>query len=103
MAAGIAAGILSALLLSGCAAGPAASPSAPTVPLRVSGTPGEATVTVDDQRVGSLALVQSRGMRIPPGRHRVSVEAPGYLPFDAAFDAKDEIVALEVKLVPVPE
>ena len=79
------------------------SPTSQTVPLRLRGSPPDATVTVDDQRVGPLAVVQARGMRVLLGRHRVSVEAAGYLPFDAVVEAKDAIVALEVKLVAIPE
>lgn len=74
-----------------------------TVPLRLRGAPADATVTIDDQRVGSLALVAARGMRVAPGKHRITVEAAGFLPFDASIEAKDAVVALEVKLVPVPD
>jgi hypothetical protein len=79
------------------------TPKALTVPVRFHGTPADATVTIDDQRVGSLAFVAERGIRVLPGRHRVSVEAAGYLPFDVALDAKDETVPVEIKLVPVPD
>ena len=34
---------------------------------------------------------------------RISVEAAGYLPFDVAVEAKDTALAVEVKLVPVPD
>ena len=74
-----------------------------TVPVRLRGTPPDATVTIDDQRVGSLELVASRGMRVAPGRHRLTVEAPGFLPFDTIVEAKDIVVQVEVKLVPVPD
>ena len=80
-----------------------ASPGAQTVPLRIRGTPPDATVTIDDQRVGSLSLVAARGIRVLPGRHRISVEAAGYLPFDVAVEAKDAVVVVEVKLAPVPD
>jgi ABC-type amino acid transport substrate-binding protein len=79
------------------------SPSAQTVPLRIRGTPPDATVTIDDQRVGSLSLVAARGIRVLPGRHRITVEGAGYLPFDVAVEAKDEVVPVDVKLVPVPD
>jgi hypothetical protein len=79
------------------------SARAQTVALRFRGTPSNATVTIDDQRVGSLALVVARGIRVLPGRHRISVEAAGYLPFDVAIDANAEVVPLEVTLVPVPD
>jgi hypothetical protein len=74
-----------------------------TVPVRLRGTPPDATVTIDDQRIGQLAFVAARGMRVAPGRHHVTVEAAGYLPFDTAIEAKDAVVQVEVKLVPVPE
>jgi hypothetical protein len=89
--------------LSACVGRAATSHSLETVPLRIQGTPLEATVTIDDQRVGPLSLVAARGIRVLPGRHRVTVEAAGYLPFDAAFEAKDEVVPLVVNLVPVPD
>ena len=79
------------------------SPSAQSVPIRLRGTPPEATVTIDDQRVGSLALVQARGMRVLPGRHRITVEKEGYLPFDKAVEAKDETVVVDVALVKTPD
>ena len=80
-----------------------ASPGPQTVPLRIHGTPPDATVTIDDQRVGTLSLVAARGIRVLPGRHRITVEAAGYLPFDVAVEAKDAVVAVEVTLVRVPD
>jgi hypothetical protein len=74
-----------------------------SVPIRFQGSPPDATVTIDDQRVGSLSLVAARGIRVMPGRHRITVQAPGYLPFDRAVDAKDEVVPVAVTLVPVPD
>ena len=79
------------------------SPKAQTVPLRISGAPPDATVTIDDQRVGSLSLVAARGIRVLPGRHRITVEAAGYLPFDIAVEAKSEIIPVAVTLLPIPE
>ena len=74
-----------------------------TVPLRLRGTPGDAVVVIDDQRVGPLAFVAARGMRVAPGTHRITVEAPGFLPFDTSVEAVEAIVAVDVKLVPVPD
>jgi hypothetical protein len=92
-----------ALVLSAC--GAAGAGSAKTVSLRMSGAPSDARVTVDDQIVGSLDMVQARGVALPPGTHRVSVEAPGFFPFDKLVEAKDgeKVVHLEVKLVPIPD
>ncbi len=76
-----------------------------TVQLNMTGAPMDARVTVDDQIVGSLDMVQARGVAMPIGTHRVSVEAPGYFPFDQLVEAKEgeKLYRLEVKLVPVPD
>ena len=97
------AGFALALATAGAACMPAASPSGPTVSLRMHGTPAMATVTIADQYVGPLQVVAARGVALPRGQHRISVEAPGYLPWDRLVEAKEEPVRLELQLVPVPE
>jgi len=76
-----------------------------TVSLRMRGGPPEATVTIDEQIVGSLAMVTARGVALPPGVHRISVEAAGFLPWDQIVEAKDVSapLRLDVSLVPVPD
>jgi hypothetical protein len=90
-----------ALALSAC--GPAAAPK--TVSMRMAGGPPNASVTVDDTFVGTLDVVARRGVALPPGTHRVSVEAPGHLPWDKLVEAAEGQgpVQLDVKLVPVPD
>ena len=96
--------LLGGLMLAGCQNIIVGTQGAPqTVPVRIAGTPADATVTIDDQRVGSLQLVAARGMRVFAGRHRISVESAGYLPWDQVIEAKDEPVRLDVKLVPIPD
>jgi hypothetical protein len=88
------------VVLAACA--PAKAPK--TVSLRLVGTPPEATVTIDDIFVGRLEMVAARGVAVPLGTHRVSVEAAGYLPWDKLVEAKEGApVRLEAKLVPVPD
>lgn len=79
--------------------------AAKTTSLRMSGSPPDARVTVDDQIVGSLDMVEARGVAMPPGTHRVSVEAPNYFPFDTIVEAKEgeKIVHVDAKLVRVPD
>lgn len=91
------------LALSAAACGPPAAPK--TVSMRMVGGPANASVTVDDTFVGTLDLVSRRGVALPPGMHRVSVEAPGHLPWDKVVEAKEGQgpVQLDVKLVPVPD
>ena len=91
-----------ALVLAACAP-PAKSP---TVSLRLRGGPKDASVTVDDIPVGSLEVVRSRGVALPPGVHYVTIVAPGYLPFDRRVEAVFGLgapVLLEVKMIEVPD
>lgn len=91
--------LLLALVLA-CA--PAKAPR--TVSLRLVGAPSEATVTIDDSFVGRLEMVAARGVALPVGTHRVSIEAAGYLPWDRLVEAKEgQPVRLEAKLVPIPD
>jgi len=90
-----------ALLAMGC--GPPAN--VPTVSMRMNGGPPDASVTVDDVFVGTLDVVVRRGVALPPGKHRVSVEAPGHIPWDKIVEAKEgqSPLRLDVKLTPVPD
>ena len=61
---------------------------------------------IDEEHVGSLALVEARGVALPEGTHQVTVEAPGYFPYDKLVVAKPsetKRVELNVELVAVPE
>jgi hypothetical protein len=93
--------LLASASLAGCA--PAAAPR--TVSMRMFGGPGNASVTVDDIFVGTLDVVSSRGVALPPGTHHVSVEAPGHLPWDRVVEAREGAgpLRLDVKLVPIPD
>jgi hypothetical protein len=94
---------LAALLLSFslAACGPAARARA--VSLRMAGGPPEATVTIDDVIVGRLDVVHARGVALSPGKHRISVEAEGYLPWDRIVEATDAPVRLDITLAKVPD
>lgn len=91
------------LVATSMACGPGAA--GPTVSMRMNGGPPNASVTVDDVFVGTLDVVMRRGVALPPGTHRVSVEAPGHLPWDKVVEAKEGQgpLRLDVKLVPVPD
>lgn len=76
-----------------------------TTSLRLGGAPRDARVTVDDQKLGALAFVAEHGVALPPGKHRVTVEKPGYFPFDRIVTAEegDPPITLNVKLDKIPE
>ncbi len=96
--------IVGALLLglSGCATMGVRS----AVDLRVDypkGTPGEALVYIDGQYIGTLEAVSVRGLRIPEGEHRVSVEKNGYFPYDTVIFSDLKPIELHVELLRLPD
>ena len=53
----------------------------------MSGNVTDASVTIDDIYLGSLSYVQKRGVAVPPGKHRLTVEKVGYFPWDKLIEA----------------
>jgi hypothetical protein len=94
-----------ALALSSSHCGGATPPTTSLRLLTAKGAPASARVTIDDEPVGSLRFVSERGVAMPPGKHRITIEAEGYLPWDAEVDAGDKggMVKLDVTLVKVPD
>lgn len=88
-----------ALLLSGCA------PTLQTVSFRLDANVDDAEVIIDDESLGPVARVEKRGVALPVGKHRVSIERAGYFPFDAEFEAKpgQDRVELKVTLEKIPD
>ena len=91
--------LVSALCLASCTP----TYAEPRVSVRLDGTPPDASVTVDDQHVGSLAFVTRRGLSVARGRHRLTVERPGYFPLDRVVQADDGKIELHVALERIPE
>jgi hypothetical protein len=77
----------------------------PTVLLRMQGTPPEAHVYLDDRFVGRLEQIQKRGIKMPLGEHRLTVEEVGYFPHDQLLElnSQDEPVTVKVELTRVPD
>lgn len=80
-------------------------PAKPKVSLRMSGTPLDATVVIDDEVVGALELVAARGVALPVGTHHITVKAGGYFPWDKEVTAEEgeRPIVLRVTLVPIPD
>jgi hypothetical protein len=70
---------------------------------RTPGTPRDADVIVDEEYVGPLYLIATQGLRLPVGKHRVTVTSEGYFPWDRRVEADRTPIQLSVNLVPVPE
>ena len=70
---------------------------------RASSTPRDASVSVDEEYVGPLYLIAAQGLRLPVGKHRITVTREGYFPWDHIVDADRSTIVLAVELVPIPE
>jgi hypothetical protein len=86
-------------LVSGC--GPSASFRLQLA--RTKRTPPDASVTIDEQYVALLGEVTARGVRLPEGEHRITVEREGYFPWDRIVVSDGKPIRLEVDLVPIPD
>jgi hypothetical protein len=81
-------------------------PAAPaTTSLKVKGQVPDASVTIDDQYLGVFAYVAAKGVALPPGKHRITVEKTGFFPWDRLVEVKegDPPIALDVSLTRVPD
>ena len=88
--------LVGALAIAGCG-------GAQAIRLNMAGNVADATVTIDDVLLGSLAYVQRHGVALPPGKHRITVEKAGYFPWDRLIEATDQPIKLDVKMEPVPD
>jgi hypothetical protein len=102
---GVRLALVLALAGASAACGQPREAAAPTVSLRMQGTPADAVVIIDDQALGTLELVMAHGVALPPGVHHVTVKAEGFLPWDHEVEAKEGsgMIKLEVALTPVPD
>ena len=97
------------MLIALLALAPACAPAKPpTTSLRLAperGSPPAARVIIDDQELGPLIYVTEHGVAMPPGKHRITIEADGYLPYDREVDAGPGggLVKLDVTLVKRPD
>lgn len=65
--------------------------------------PKDALVYIDEQYIGTLDFVASRGVRLPEGEHRISVEKNGYHPFDALVVSDRQPIHLKISLLKLPD
>lgn len=95
--------LLFSLLLAACGGARPLPPK--TVSLRVAGNVPSAQVTIDDRIIGPLGYVARRGVALPPGEHRITVEKHGFFPWDRLIVAEEgqAPIELEIELVPIPD
>lgn len=75
------------------------------VPLRFDSrlAPSDARVYIDERYVGPLHWVAARGVRLPEGEHRISIERKGYFSWDQLVEARRAPIRVRVVLEPVPD
>ncbi len=66
-------------------------------------SPRDAAVLIDEEYIGPLAYVAARGVRLPIGKHRITVEKPGYFPWDRLVEADRDAIHLDIQLDPIPD
>lgn len=71
--------------------------------VRAADTPRDASVYIDEQFVGFLGVVAARGVRLPEGEHRISVEKVGYFPWDQLVVSDRKPVSITVTLRKIPD
>ena len=71
--------------------------------VRAAPSPRDASVYIDEQFVGLLGVVAARGVRLPEGEHRISVEKVGYFPWDELVVSDRKPVTVKVVLRKIPD
>jgi len=71
--------------------------------VRAGKSPRDAAVTIDEEYIGPLGYVAARGVRLPIGKHRITVEKPGYFPWDKLVEADRDAINLNIELIPIPD
>jgi PEGA domain-containing protein len=102
----LAAGVLAlclALSLTSCQVMGREPPSAPLSLERSPKSPHDAAVTIDEEYIGPLGYVSARGVKLPAGKHRITIEKPGYFPWDRLVEAGTEPIHFDVTLEPIPD
>ncbi len=78
----------------------------PAVSLRLTrakATPRDAGVWIDEEFIGPLTFVVVHGVRLPVGKHRITVQKAGYFPWDRLVEADREPITLDIVLDPIPD
>lgn len=90
------AGLTTACAVTGC-------PSQPSVLVKLQGEADDALVTINDRYVGKLGELRRRGIKLPPGTYRVTIEQVGYFPWDRLVEVGAEPLSVDVELVAIPD
>jgi len=90
-------------LATAAACSPGVTPAVTLKMVRTPETPRDASVMIDEEYVGPLGIVGARGVRLPIGEHRITIEKDGYFPFDRLVVSDRDDIRLDVKLERIPD
>jgi len=71
--------------------------------LHVAGSEADALVTINDRYVGKLVELSKRGIRLPAGTYRITIEQAGFFPYDEIITASGEPINIQATLVAIPD
>jgi hypothetical protein len=71
--------------------------------VRAKASPKDASVHIDEEFVGPLYYVAAHGVRLPTGKHRITITKDGYFPWDREVEADRQPLVLDVELVKIPD
>lgn len=84
--------------------GPQKQHTTPRGTLRFRGEPKDATLAVDETRIGPIRMFEEKGLLLKPGEHRVFVSAPGYFSdYRIVVIEADKTRIETIKLRPLPD
>jgi len=70
---------------------------------KTANSPRDALVYIDGEYIAPLGTVVERGVRLPEGSHRISVEKNGYFPYDTVVVSNRKPIFLSVDLLELPD
>jgi hypothetical protein len=94
--------VLIALLVAACGPQPRAAVTLTLVRTKAT-APGDANVYIDEELIGPLAYVAARGVRLPEGEHRITIQRTGYFPWDRIVVSDRDAIRLDVQLRKIPD
>jgi len=93
-----------ALALISCGAPQKTKDSGPRGTVRFTSEIEDASLEVDEQRLGPIGLFRDQGVMLLEGTHRVVVKKPGYFDFFMLIEVrKDQLEVIEVALRAIPD
>jgi hypothetical protein len=70
--------------------------------LQIEAKPKGASVYIDDRYIASAQVLAERPHTLEPGKHQVTLKAPGHFPHDFTVDLEPGVTTVTIQLRPIP-